>query len=152
MILSSSVSRKLVLSGPTRVSHTFHRIANHTASAARRRRGGSPFLTRGSSSSSKANTTVVRRSLLPKKRTKATLAAASNGTARPQRWWWDRCQQFLYKPRTVPIPRWITPRHSQITATECFGHVSFGLVAISYAVDDFLLLRMIAVRSVHEQC
>lgn len=76
-------------------------------------------------------------------RTKATLAADA---FRPNSFL-DRWQRFLYKPRTLAIPRWITPRHFQITATECFGHVSFCLVAISYAVDDFLLLRMIAVRS-----
>jgi hypothetical protein len=52
---------------------------------------------------------------------------------------------FLRKPRTIPIPRWITPRHYTITFSEVLGHSSFLLVAISYAVDDFLLLRCIAV-------
>jgi CRP-like cAMP-binding protein len=51
----------------------------------------------------------------------------------------------LRQPRTIPIPRWITPKHYQFTVTECFGHASFVLVALSYAVDDFLLLRIIAV-------
>jgi CRP-like cAMP-binding protein len=51
----------------------------------------------------------------------------------------------LSKPRTIPIPRWITPQNSQITWSECFGHASFIVVATSYAVDDFLMLRIIAV-------
>jgi CRP-like cAMP-binding protein len=53
--------------------------------------------------------------------------------------------QALSKPRTIPIPRWITPQNSQITLSECFGHASFIVVATSYAVDDFLMLRIIAV-------
>ena len=52
---------------------------------------------------------------------------------------------MLLKPRTIPIPRWITPRRFSFTLSECFGHVSFVLVAVSYATDDFLLLRIIAV-------
>jgi CRP-like cAMP-binding protein len=53
--------------------------------------------------------------------------------------------QVLSKPRTIPIPRWITPQNSQITLSEVFGHASFLVVATSYAVDDFLMLRIIAV-------
>ncbi len=59
--------------------------------------------------------------------------------------WQERADEFLRKPRTVPIPRWITPRHYTYTITECFGHSSFLLVAISYAVDDYLQLRILAV-------
>jgi hypothetical protein len=51
----------------------------------------------------------------------------------------------LLQPRTLPIPRWITPRSIQFTISEIFGHASFVLVAVSYATDDFLLLRIIAV-------
>lgn len=51
----------------------------------------------------------------------------------------------LKKPRTVPIPRWVTPKHVTFTLAEAFGHSSFVLVAFSYAVDDFLMLRIIAV-------
>lgn len=51
----------------------------------------------------------------------------------------------LLQPRTLPIPRWITPRSIQFTLSEIFGHASFVLVAVSYATDDFLLLRVIAV-------
>jgi CRP-like cAMP-binding protein len=51
----------------------------------------------------------------------------------------------LRQPRTLPIPRWITPKHYQFTYAEVFGHSSFVLVAISYAVDDFLWLRILAV-------
>jgi hypothetical protein len=52
---------------------------------------------------------------------------------------------FLLKPRTLPFPRWVTPRHFSMTLSECIGHSSFILVGISYAVDDFLMLRVIAV-------
>ena len=51
----------------------------------------------------------------------------------------------LLKPRTIPIPRWITTRSTPFTLSECFGHASFVLVASSYATDDFLLLRIMAV-------
>jgi hypothetical protein len=51
----------------------------------------------------------------------------------------------LLQPRILPIPRWITPRSVQFTLSEIFGHASFVLVAVSYATDDFLLLRIIAV-------
>jgi len=57
----------------------------------------------------------------------------------------DALDEIMRKPRTIPVPRWITPTHSTTTLSECFGHASFVLVAISYAVDDFLTLRMIAV-------
>ena len=39
----------------------------------------------------------------------------------------------------------MTPRHHTITFSEVLGHASFLLVAISYAVDDFLWLRILAV-------
>jgi hypothetical protein len=52
---------------------------------------------------------------------------------------------FLNQPRTVPVPRWVSPRHYSTTLSESFGHASFILVAASYAVDDFLQLRIIAV-------
>jgi len=54
-------------------------------------------------------------------------------------------QRILLKPRRIPIPRWITPRQKTVTFSECFGHVSFVLVAASYATEDFLYLRMMAV-------
>jgi hypothetical protein len=57
----------------------------------------------------------------------------------------DSLNAVLLKPRTVSIPRWISPQHYTITLSECFGHSSFILVAASYAVDDFLHLRIIAV-------
>jgi len=59
--------------------------------------------------------------------------------------WKNVLEENLRRPRTVPIPRWITPKHYQFTTSEFFGHASFVLVAASYAVDDFLLLRIIAV-------
>ncbi len=54
-------------------------------------------------------------------------------------------QHKLLQPRIIPVPRWISPRSYSFTLSECFGHASFILVAISYATDDFLLLRIIAV-------
>lgn len=53
--------------------------------------------------------------------------------------------QVMGRPRNIPIPRWVTPKHYSITFSELFGHGSFILVAASYAVDDFLWLRIIAV-------
>jgi CRP-like cAMP-binding protein len=53
--------------------------------------------------------------------------------------------RFLNKPRTLPIPRWISPQHVTTTYSECFGHASFILVAISYYTDDFLTLRTVAI-------
>ena len=54
-------------------------------------------------------------------------------------------RDMLLKPRTIPVPRWVSPQHFTATLSEFFGHSSFILVAISYAVDDFLNLRIIAV-------
>jgi len=52
---------------------------------------------------------------------------------------------ILLAPRIIPTPRWITPHRISFNLSECFGHFSFVLVALSYATDDFLLLRTIAV-------
>mmetsp|Transcript_7071 Transcript_7071/g.14439 ORF Transcript_7071/g.14439 Transcript_7071/m.14439 type:complete len:472 (-) Transcript_7071:393-1808(-) len=52
---------------------------------------------------------------------------------------------WLNEPRTIPIPRWISPRMVTFRLSECYGHASFFLVAVSYAVDDFLHLRLIAI-------
>jgi CRP-like cAMP-binding protein len=57
----------------------------------------------------------------------------------------ERINRYLNKPRTIPIPRWISPERSTISMSECFGHGSFILVAISYAVDDFVQLRLLAI-------
>lgn len=66
-------------------------------------------------------------------------------TPPPQNSYWEALEAWLRKTRTIPVPRWITPRHYTITISEVLGHSSFLLVAISYAVDDFLMLRCIAV-------
>jgi len=58
---------------------------------------------------------------------------------------WDKIQNFLLTPLVPPVPRWILPRHYSITLSELFGHGSFILVALSYSVNDFLTLRIIAV-------
>lgn len=52
---------------------------------------------------------------------------------------------FLLKPRSLPLPRWISPQHYSFTFSELLGHSSFILVAASYATDDFLQLRIMAV-------
>jgi CRP-like cAMP-binding protein len=57
----------------------------------------------------------------------------------------ETVNQYLNKPRTLPIPRWVSPQHATISLSECFGHASFILVAISYAVDDSVQLRLIAI-------
>jgi CRP-like cAMP-binding protein len=54
-------------------------------------------------------------------------------------------REIMLTPRTIPVPRWISPQYHTITLSEICGHSSFILVAFSYAVDDFLQLRLIAV-------
>ncbi|KAL3918514.1 MAG: hypothetical protein SGILL_004199 [Bacillariaceae sp.] len=56
-----------------------------------------------------------------------------------------RINLFLNQPRALPIPRWISPQRVTFAYSEIFGHLSFMLVAVSYAVDDFLQLRLIAI-------
>jgi CRP-like cAMP-binding protein len=80
------------------------------------------------------------------KRENATLATAESAASNNEREsFWKTVEDFWRKPRTIPIPRWISPRHHTMTVSEIFGHSSFLLVAISYAVDDFLMPRIIAV-------
>lgn len=73
----------------------------------------------------------------------AAPAAASRGVTRKEIM--QKLGDFLGRPRTLPVPRWVSPKHYSITLSECAGHSSFILVAISYAVDDFLQLRIMAV-------
>mmetsp|Transcript_27466 Transcript_27466/g.45067 ORF Transcript_27466/g.45067 Transcript_27466/m.45067 type:complete len:540 (-) Transcript_27466:545-2164(-) len=54
-------------------------------------------------------------------------------------------QQTLLKPRSLPLPRYISPQHYSFTLSECFGHSSFIFVAASYLTQDFLELRIMAV-------
>ena len=54
-------------------------------------------------------------------------------------------QHTLLKPRSLPLPRYISPQHFTFTLSECFGHSSFILVAASYYSQDFLELRIMAV-------
>jgi CRP-like cAMP-binding protein len=54
-------------------------------------------------------------------------------------------REIMLTPRTIPVPRWISPQYYTVTLSEICGHSSFILVAFSYAVDDFLQLRAIAV-------
>ncbi len=57
----------------------------------------------------------------------------------------DRLNIWLNEPRRFPVPRWISPEMVTFRYSEYFGHLSFVLVAVSYAVDDFLELRLIAI-------
>jgi len=57
----------------------------------------------------------------------------------------ERLNSFLNEPRLLPLPRWISPRMITFQFSEWFGHASFFLVAVSYAVDDFLQLRILAI-------
>jgi CRP-like cAMP-binding protein len=57
----------------------------------------------------------------------------------------DQLNLWLTEPRLLPVPRWISPRHITYKVSEVFGHCSFFLVAVSYAVDDFLHLRILAI-------
>jgi len=57
----------------------------------------------------------------------------------------ERINIWLNQPRRIPVPRWISPELVTFRFSECFGHLSFIFVAISYAVDDFLELRLMAI-------
>ena len=92
----------------------------------------------------------------PLKRKKATLAGGSQGTGQAAEAagaseqmslarYLDSLNQYLNRPRTLPIPRWVSPQHATLSLSECFGHGSFILVAISYAVDDYVQLRLLAI-------
>ncbi|KAG7340151.1 Popeye conserved region protein [Nitzschia inconspicua] len=59
--------------------------------------------------------------------------------------WLDRINLYLNQPRPLPIPRWISPQRVTFTYSEIFGHASFVLVAVSYAVDEFVQLRLLAI-------
>jgi hypothetical protein len=112
----------------------------------RRSRSAKPASYRSSNTSSSSDKAT-------NKRQNATLAGGQAGAAAMQaapkevqrRTFWQALDGILCRPRTIPIPRWISPRHHTITLSEICGHASFILVAFSYAVDDFLMLRIIAV-------
>ena len=82
-------------------------------------------------------------------RSKATVtrpdAMGSTSTTTKSSSWINDLSDFLRRQRTIAIPRWVTPGHQTMSISEVFGHSSFVLVALSYAVDDFLMLRCIAV-------
>eukprot|EP00934_Nitzschia_sp_Nitz4_P005254 Nitzschia sp. Nitz4//scaffold74_size92883//17280//18656//NITZ4_004815-RA/size92883-processed-gene-0.27-mRNA-1//-1//CDS//3329557571//5244//frame0 len=81
------------------------------------------------------------------KRAKATAFAEAPGIGGvpPPPTFFQRWNQFLLQQRTLPIPRWVSPQQTTISLSECFGHGSFILVAISYSVDDFIRLRLLAI-------
>jgi len=87
---------------------------------------------------------------MPAKRFKASAAPTMRNSSvaaqeNQSHYFLDRMNVVFLTPRYIPIPRWITPRRYSFNLSECFGHFSFVLVAVSYATDDFLLLRAIAV-------
>jgi len=57
----------------------------------------------------------------------------------------DKLNLWLNVPRLLRVPRWISPQYKTYKIVEWFGHGSFFLVAVSYAVDDFLQLRLLAI-------
>jgi CRP-like cAMP-binding protein len=84
------------------------------------------------------------------RRRNATLAGQTGAPAAPpqevlRQTFWEALEDTMRRPRTLPIPRWISPRYQFITLAEICGHASFVLVALSYSVDDYLMLRIIAV-------
>lgn len=60
-------------------------------------------------------------------------------------WSRETINTWLNKPRQLPLARWISPRMITFQYSECFGHASFILVAVSYATDDFFQLRLMAI-------
>lgn len=76
---------------------------------------------------------------------KRNQSTADNPSPKKSDQWIETFKSAILEPRTLPIPRWISPRSFQFTISEMFGHASFVLVAVSYATDDFLLLRILAV-------
>lgn len=89
--------------------------------------------------------------LVQQRRQKATLASSSSGARQSKqeeilfRTLRERTNLWLNEPRKFPVPRWVNPELVTFRYSECFGHLSFFLVAVSYAVDDFLHLRLIAI-------
>lgn len=84
------------------------------------------------------------------RRQKATLAGKSqqqqfHTTENLRKNIYERINLWLNEPRRLAVPRWISPQMITFRYSECFGHASFFLVAVSYAVDDFLHLRLIAI-------
>jgi len=57
----------------------------------------------------------------------------------------DKFNLWLNVPRLLRVPRWISPQYKTYKIVEWFGHGSFFLVAVSYAVDDFVQLRLLAI-------
>lgn len=98
------------------------------------------------------------RSCRGRKRQKATLAGTANSSSSrsvtQQPCWKEllfpkstrtKINAWLNEPRQLPLRRWISPRMITFRYSECFGHASFLLVAVSYAMDDFLQLRLVAI-------
>lgn len=71
-------------------------------------------------------------------------SSANHHHSEPQQLW-KVLHTSLVKSRRISLPLWISPRYYSFTLSELYGHGSFILVAISYAVDDYLLLRVMAV-------
>lgn len=58
----------------------------------------------------------------------------------------DKARDKLTETRCLSLPLWLTQgRTVEFSISELCGHASFMLVAASYAVDDFVMLRIIAV-------
>mmetsp|Transcript_34295 Transcript_34295/g.50422 ORF Transcript_34295/g.50422 Transcript_34295/m.50422 type:complete len:437 (-) Transcript_34295:294-1604(-) len=57
----------------------------------------------------------------------------------------EAINEIFNAPRVIPFPRYITPKQYTITISEIFGHSAFFLTFVSFAVDDFLTLRAVAI-------
>ena len=151
-LLSSTASRRI----PVRVGPRSHSLSRGTAiptpttvATGQPTTANTISTSRGLSSLKKTarSSTGKRRkaTLAPNNSSNVGSSATSTTTTGARKTLLDRLSNHLGKPRTIPIPRWVTPKHYSYTYSELFGHASFILVAASYSVDDFLGLRIIAV-------
>ena len=141
--------------GPARNAARGNRLASSAGKRFRPVRGGRKRW-KAATSRSSSRQQQQQQHPVSQRRRKATLAgnlgaakpAAEGGRLRRQlqqsnlR---ERINLWLNEPGRLPVPRWISPRVIPFRYSECFGHGSFFLVAVSYAVDDFLHLRLIAI-------
>jgi len=143
-------------SNNSRNSHSFAIRKLHTGQFANRssRIRSSKSARKRSKASASSKHSSCRHQQFPQLRQKATLAnnfsqKAKLSISRQQENFEKNLREiinsWLNEPRRLPIPRWISPRMTTFRPSECFGHASFFLVAVSYAVDDFLHLRLIAI-------
>jgi len=89
--------------------------------------------------------TIIRNKSSTTARKRNIRRKSSLGASQQQYSLFDRMKAILLYPQVLPLPRWLSPKKTSVTISEIFGHGSFLLITISYAMDDFLMLRYIAV-------